>query len=149
MVDDNEQYNILKELAKYEIIHGTFYKYLFKCIENEKINVIFYYSNKNKIEQFRNMINEEQFKILIKKHIKRINLSKDYFEIRFNNDSSIRFVYGSDSARGYRYHFAVVDKNIKREMFNNAIAGKCVLFDMAKEDGLLSDDDYCVEFIDM
>ena len=150
--DDIEQYDEIKRIEKYNIIHGTFYKYLFKCIENENINVLFYYNNKNKVTQFQNMIDEEQFNNLIKKHVSRINMSKDYFEIRFNNDSSIRFVYGRDNARGYRCHFAVVDTEIDREIYNNVICGKTILFDMVKRDGMdsrLKDDNYCVDYIEM
>ena len=150
--DDIEQYDEIKRIEKYNIIHGTFYKYLFKCIENENINVLFYYNNKNKVTQFQNMIDEEQFKNLIKKHISRINMSKDYFEIIFNNDSLIRFVYGRDNARGYRCHFAVVDTEIDREIYNNVICGKTILFDMVKRDKMdnrLKDDNYCVEFVEM
>ena len=142
-------YETIKRIAQYEIIHGTFYKYLFKCIENEKINVIFYCGRKGKTEQFRNMVNEDIFINLIKNHTIRINLSKDYFEIIFNNDSCIRFIYASYNARGYKYHFAVVDTEIDREMYNNVICGKTILFNMSKRDGKLEEDNYCVEFVEM
>jgi len=146
---NRDNYEIIKRITQYEIIHGTFYKYLFKCIENEKINVIFYCGRKGKTEQFRNMVNEDIFINLIKNHTSRINLSKDYFEIRFNNDSSIRFIYASDNARGYKCHFAVVDTEIDREAYDNVICGKTILFDMAKRDGRLEEDNYCVEFVKM
>jgi len=146
---DNKQYDIAKRMAQYEVIHGTFYKYLFKCIENEKINVIFYHSNKNKIEQFKNIVKENNFVNLSEKYIDRIIVSKDRFEIIFLNSSQIRFIYASDNARGYRYHFAVVDREIEKDMFDNVIAGKSVLFDMAKRDGRLEKDNYCIDFIEM
>ncbi len=45
-----EEYELNKRIALYNIIHGTFYKYIFKCIENDNINVLFYYNNKSKIQ---------------------------------------------------------------------------------------------------
>jgi len=146
---DNKQYDIVKRMAQYEVIHGTFYKYLFKCIDNEKINVIFYHNNKRKIIQFQNIVNEKQFRDLIQKHTQNIINFKDNLDIRFLNDSQIKFIYASDNARGYKYHFAIVDSEIDKDMFNNVIAGNSVLFDIAKRDGKLERDNYCVEFIEM
>jgi len=46
----------------------------------------------------------------------------------------------------------VVDTEIDREIYNNVICGKTILFDMAKRDEMdsrLKDDNYCVEFVEM
>jgi len=147
--NNKDKYETIKRIAQYEVIHGIFYKYLFKCIENDKINVIFYYSNKNKIEQFKNIVKENNFVNLSEKYIDRIIVSKDRFEIRFNNDSLISFIYANDNARGYKYHFAVIDSEINRDVFDNVIATNSILFDMAKINGKLEEDNYCVEFVEM
>jgi len=148
IISKNKKYDIAKRMSQYEVIHGTFYKYLFKCIENDKIKVIFYHSGKHKIMQFQNIVNEEQFKMFLK-DIRNIRKSKDNLDIEFNNGSLIQFIYASDNARGYKCHFAVVDTEINREVYNNVINGKTILFDMAKRDGKLKEDNYCVEFVEM
>lgn len=146
---DNNQYELIKRMAQYNVIHGTFYKYMFKSIENENLNTIFYYKNRNKIEQFKNITQEKDFKELFIPYIKNIRITKEDLEIYFFNGSSIKFKVGSDSSRGCRYHFAVVDTDIEYEVFANAIGCKGILFDMAKRDGLLLNDNYNVEFIQM
>lgn len=147
--DYNEKYYIAKRNAQYENIYGIFYKYMFKCVENDNINVIFYHNGSYKIKQFQNMVQEEKAKELFQNHIERIINSKENFEIIFLNGSSIKFVYASDNARGYRYHFAVVDNQISREVFDSIVRVKGILFDVAKEKGKLKEDNYCVEFVDM
>ena len=112
------------------------------------IKTIFYYENKGKIEQFRNIIMENKFKELFNLYINRIISCKDSLSIFFNNGSSIEFKVGNDSSRGYRYHFAVVDTDINMDNFCNAIECKGVLFDIAKEKGLLKDN-YNIEFVQM
>ena len=42
-----------------------------------------------------------------------------------------------------------MDREIEKDMFDNVIAGKSVLFDMAKRDGRLEKDNYCIDFIEM
>lgn len=153
IVDKNEeyyekQYKVFKRMTQYEVIHGVFYKYMFKAVENDNIKTIFYYENKGKIEQFRNIIMENKFKELFNLYINRIISCKDSLSIFFNNGSSIEFKVGNDSSRGYRYHFAVVDTDINMDNFCNAIECKGVLFDIAKEKGLLKDN-YNIEFVQM
>ena len=50
-VSFKEKYDVTKRIAQYEVIHGTFYKYLFKCVENDGIKVLFYHNGKHKIKQ--------------------------------------------------------------------------------------------------
>lgn len=137
-----------KRMAQYEIIHGIFYKYMFKAIENEKINIIFYHNGSEKLRQFENMSKEERFKELFYKDIKLIKINRDDLQIILYNGSSIRFVYASDNARGYRYHYAIVDTNIEPEMYDNVIRCKGILFGIDKEKKGLKDN-YNIEFIEM
>lgn len=146
--DTNREYEITKRVSQYEVIHGTFYKYMFKCIENDEIKVLFYHNDKHKILQFQNITDEDKFRTLFLKNIKSINKSKDRFEIFFHNGSSIKFVYANDSARGYKCHYAVVDSEIEREVFDNVIRGETILFDMAKRDGNIKDI-YNIDYIEM
>lgn len=147
--EHDKEYHITKRVSEYEVIHGTFYKYLFKCIENKNINVIFYYSGKNKLEQFINMMQEIKTKELFQEHIEQFIMSKENLEVRFYNGSIIRFIFGGDNGRGYKYHFAVVDKEISVATFHDVIYVNGILFDMAKKDGNLEKDNYNIEFIDM
>jgi hypothetical protein len=142
------KYEISKRMALYYVISGTFYKYMFKCIENENIQVLFYYNNKNKLLQFKNICDEKEFKELFRDSIESLISSKEDLEVRLYNGSRIKFVLGSSSSRGFRYHYAIVDKEISKESFNNVIDPKGVLFEMAKREGKLTDN-YNIEFIDM
>ena len=130
---NKERYDVAKRNNKYEIIHGIFYKYMFKCIENKHIKVIFYHNGQHKIQKFQDITEEDQFRSLFLKDIKSISKSKDRFEIIFYNGSIIQFMYASDNARGYRSHYAVVDTEIDRETFDNVIRFKTMLFDVEKE----------------
>jgi hypothetical protein len=121
---------------------------MFKSIEDEKIQTIFFYNHKGKIKQFENMTKETEFKELFNDYVKNIKITKEDLEIVLTNDSRILFKGGSDGSRGYRYHFAVVDTDIDTEIFHNVIQTKGVLFDIAKRDKLLNDN-YNIEFIQM
>lgn len=147
-VDKKEKYYIAKRMSQYEVIHGTFYKYVFKCIENNGIKVLFYHNGVHKIKQFQNIVEEEQFRTLFLDSIKSITRSKDHFEIMFHNGSSIRFSFAGDSSRGIRYHYAVVDNEISREIYNNIILPASVLFDMNRESMGLKDI-YNIETVEM
>jgi hypothetical protein len=148
--DENtiSQYELSKRMSLYNIIYGTFYKYMFKCIENDNIQVLFYYRIKDKMKQFENITQEKEFRELFLDYIQTIKITKEDFEIRLHNGSRIKFVSGSDNSRGYRYHYAIVDKEINREIFDNVIRAKGVLFDMAEKEERLKDN-YNIEFIDM
>jgi hypothetical protein len=144
----NEKYYVAKRMALHYINRGVFYKHMFKCIENEKLNTIFYCSSRDKILQFLNMSQETEFKELFNIYIKNIGSSKEQLEILLNDGSQIKFIVATESARGYRYHFAIVDTAIDEELYKNVIYTKGILFDIAKRDGLLSDI-YNIEFIEM
>lgn len=146
---DNKEYETQKRINQYNISKEIFLKYIFKCIDNEKINVIFYHSGNHKIGRFHDFTREDQFQIFIKYHIKDIKLSKENLEIIFFNGSSIRFVFAGNNARGYRYHFAVIDTGIEKEIFDSVVSCKGILFDIAKREGRLEKDNYNIEFIDM
>lgn len=146
--DNNKEFEIAKRMSQYEIVHGTFYKYMFKCIENNGINVLFYYNGKHKILQFQNIVKEKQFNTLFSNNIKSIKMSKNDLEIIFHNNSSIKFVFANDSARGYRCHYAIVDNEIERETFENVIYSKTILFDMAKKEEKIKDI-YNIDYIEM
>jgi hypothetical protein len=146
---DNKEYEVQKRINKYNISKEIFLKYIYKCIDNEKINVIFYHSGSNKIRQFYDFLNEERFQTLIKSNVKDIKLSKENLEIIFFNGSSIRFIFAGNNARGYRYHFAVVDTGIDKEIFDNVVRCKGILFDIAKREGRLKEDNYNIEFLDI
>jgi hypothetical protein len=146
--DNKEKYDIAKRMAQYEIVHGVFYKYIFKAIENEKINIIFFYDNFRKVLQFQNIVKEQQFRKLFKDYIKDLIITKDRLEIRLNNDSNIKFVGGYDNARGHRCHYAIVDTDIDREIFSNVVRPITVLFDIDKEKKDLKDN-YNIEFVEM
>jgi len=147
--DSNEKkYDVAKRNNKYEIIHGIFYKYMFKCIENKHIKVIFYHNGNYKIQTFQDIVEEEQFRSLFLKDIKSITKSKDRFEIIFHNGSIIQFMYASDNARGYRSHYAVVDNEIDRETFDNVIRFKTMLFNVEKNDGR-TENIYNIDYIEM
>ncbi len=93
------------------------------------------------------MSDEKDFD-LVNKYIIRIRKSKEDFEIIFSNGSKIKFIAGNDSSRGQRYHYAIVDKEISNEIFENVIRCKGILFDIAKKENKLNDN-YNIEFIDM
>ena len=144
------RYDVAKRSNKYEIIHGVFYKYMFKCIENKHIKVIFYHNGNHKIQLFQDITEEEQFRSLFLKVIKSISKSKDCFEIIFHNGSIIQFMYASDNARGYRSHYAVVDTEIDRETFDNVIRFKTMLFDIEIENsGGRTENIYNIDYIEM
>ena len=144
----NDDYEISKRNVLYQIVNGVFYKYMFKAIKYKQINIIFYISNCNKIKQFRNILDELNFRELFEKDIKQVISTSDKLEITFKNNSNIRFVYASDNARGYRYHYAIVDTNIDREVFCNIIEAKDILYDIDKEDRNLQDN-YNIEYLEM
>ena len=147
-VDINEKYYVTKRIAQYEVIHGVFYKYMFKCVENDGIKVLFYHNGKHKIKQFQNITQEEDFRSLFSNDIKHISISKEVFEIRFFNGSSIRFVFGGDSSRGCKCHYAVVDSDLSRDIYNHIVLPSCMLFSRDKEDKGLKDN-YFIETVDM
>lgn len=122
-----EQYYTTKRMSQYYIAYGTFYKYMFKCIENENLKVLFYCEISNKFQQFKNMCDEQVFLNTFSEYINKIISSKDNVEVRFNNGSIIKFVCAGDSARGHRYHYAAVDTNINRDIFYNTIKPKGIL----------------------
>jgi hypothetical protein len=146
--NNEKEYEIVKRMSQYEIIHGVFYKYLFKCIENDGINVLFYCNIKNKIEQFKNITQEVKFKDIFSKNIKDLKIWKDGLEIIFFNNSYIKFVLAGNGSRGCKCHYAVVDSDIKKDYCNDVIIPACVLFEMDKENKKLKDI-YNVEFIEM
>lgn len=146
--DIKEKYNVTKRISQYEVIHGTFYKYLFKCIENDGIKVLFYHNGKHKIKQFQNMSDEEKFRDLFLNNIKKITRSKDYYEIVFHNGSQIKFVSGGDSSRGSKCHYAVVDSELSRDIYNTVILPACMLFSRDK-DSMGVKDNYFIETVDM
>jgi hypothetical protein len=148
ILKDKEKYYITKRISQYEIIHGIFYKYIFKCIENDGIKVLFYHNGRHKIKQFQNITQEDDFRKLFSKNIKHISISKDYFELIFFNGSSIKFVFGGESSRGSKCHYAIVDSEIEKDFYYSVIIPTCVLFDMDKEDMRLKDN-YCIETVDM
>jgi hypothetical protein len=145
---DKEDYDIAKKMVKYSIARNVFFKYVFKSIENNNLKTIFYYSNKNKIIQFQNFAREIDFIEMFDTYIKQVRISKDNFEIIFNNGSIICFRIGNDSSKGNRYHFAVVDTEIEPEKLAEVICPKGILFDIAKQHGLLKDN-YNIEYIEM
>ena len=146
--EKDKKFDIAKRMSIYNVVSGTFYKYMFKCIDNEKIKVLFYYNDKNKILQFQNIAQEKEFKDLFSHYIKNTVISKDEFRIELFNGSEIKFLPARDSSRGYRGHYAIVDKEIDIEMFHNVIQPKLILFDIDKREGKLKDN-YNMEFIDM
>jgi len=143
-----EKYNVTKRIAQYEVIHGTFYKYLFKCVENDGIKVLFYHNGKHKIKQFQNITQEDDFRKLFSKDIKSLSITKDGLDIVFFNGSYIRFVYGGDSSRGSRCHYSVVDSDLSRDIYNYMALPACVLFERDKESMGLKDN-YFIETIEM
>ena len=146
--DAKEIHDIDKRKAQYEVIHGIFYKYMFKCVENKHIKVIFYHNGNHKIQTFQDITEDEQFRYLFLKDIKSISKSKDRFEIIFHNGSIIQFMYASDNARGYRSHYAVVDTEIDRETFDNVIRFKTMLFDVENSDGRI-ENIYNIDYVEM
>jgi len=147
-IDIKEKYYVTKRIAQYEVIHGVFYKYMFKCVENDGIKVLFCHNGKHKIKQFQNITQEEDFRNLFSKDIEKIKISRDDFEIRFFNGSQIKFVSGGDSSRGSKCHYAVVDSELSRDIYNNVILPACMLFSRDKEDKCLKDN-YFIETVDM
>lgn len=147
--DDNKQkeYDIHKRISQYEIIHGIFYKYMFKAMENEKVKIIFYHSGYNRLQQFKDIIEEEKFRELFYNEIKNMRIRRDSIEIVLNNDSSIKFEYASDGAMGLRYDYVIVDTNIDREVYDNVIRCKGI-YDLDKENKGLKDN-YYIEFVEM
>ena len=145
---NKEKYDVAKRNNKYEIIHGIFYKYMFKCIEKKHIKVIFYHNGKHKIQMFQDIVEEEQFRFLFLKDIKSISKSKYRFEIIFHNGSIMQFMYASDNARGYRSHYAVVNNEIDRKTFDNVIRFKTMLFDVENSDGMI-ENIYNIYYIEM
>jgi hypothetical protein len=146
--DTVSKYEMTKRMSQHYVAYGVFNKYMFKCIENENINVIFYCSHNNRLLKFRNFIDEKDFKEIFNIYIDKVCVHKEYIEIIFQNGSAIQIVVANDSSRGRRYHFAIVDSEIDKETFDNVIRIKGTLFDMAKRDGLLKDK-YNIEFIEM
>lgn len=143
-----EDYTLSKRSANYEMIHGIFYKFMFKSIENDKVKIIFYCSGINKFEQFKNIIEEKDFKHLFNDEINQIRSSKDELQIMFNNDSRIKLLYASDSARGNKCHYSVVDTAISKDLLDNIIIPQGVLYDIDKEKMGLTDN-YNIEFVEM
>lgn len=143
-----KEYEINKRNFEYEIVRATFYKYMFKALENAKINVIFFCSVEAKINQFVFITKEEKFKDLFYNDIQKIVLSKERLIIELVNGSLIRFVYGSNYARGYRCHYAIVDTDIDGEIYEHVIRPMTVLYDLSKEKKGLKDK-YNIEFVKM
>lgn len=44
-VDKTKEVEIQRRMTSYKIAQGVFYKYMFKAIDIEKLNIIFYHSN--------------------------------------------------------------------------------------------------------
>ena len=147
-VSFKEKYDVTKRIAQYEVIHGTFYKYLFKCIENDGIKVLFYHNGKHKIKQFQNITQEDDFRKLFSKDIKRLSITKDGLDIVFFNGSSVRFVSGGQNSRGQRYHYAIVDSDLEKDIFYSVIVPTSVLFESDKDNMGLKDN-YNIETIEM
>lgn len=143
-----KEMEIQRKIANYKIAQGMLYKYMFKAIDTERLNVIFYHSNWGKTEKFKDMIREEEFKELFNKEIKIPIISRDNIEIHFLNGSKIQFKYASDNARGYKHHYAVVDTNISREIFNNVIRPTSIPY--YKQDGKIQEleDVWRIEFME-
>jgi len=146
--DIKEKYDVTKRIAQYEVIHGTFYKYLFKCVENDGIKVLFYHNGKHKIKQFQNITQEDDFRKLFSKDIKRLSITKDGLDIVFFNGSSVRFVSGGQNSRGQRYHYAIVDSDLEKDIFYSVIVPTSVLFESDKDNMGLKDN-YNIETIEM
>ena len=143
-----EKYDVTKRIAQYEVIHGTFYKYLFKCIENDGIKVLFYHNGKHKLKQFQNITKEDDFRKSFSNDIKSLSITKDGLDIVFFNGSFIRFVYGDQNSRGQRYHYAVVDSDLEKDIFYSVILPASVLFERDK-DNIGLKDNYNIETIEM
>jgi len=143
-----EKYDVTKRIAQYEVIHGIFYKYLFKCIENDGIKVLFYHNGKHKIKQFQNITQEDDFRKLFSKDIKSLSITKDGLDIVFFNRSYIRFVFGGQNSRGQKYHYAVVDSDLEKDIFYSVILPASVLFERDK-DNMGLNDNYNIETIEM
>jgi len=143
-----EKYDVTKRIAQYEVIHGTFYKYLFKCIENDGIKVLFYHNGVHKIKQFQNITQEDDFRKLFSKDMKKLSITKDGLDIVFFNGSYIRFVYGGQNSRGQRYHYAVVDSDLEKDIYYSVILPASVLFERDK-DSMGLKDNYNIETIEM
>lgn len=146
--DDVKQYDITKRQSQNMMKRGILYKYVYKSIENDNIQTIFYYENSSKLCSFQSIVKEPEFKTLFDSYIRNIRISKDSLEIYFNNDSRIIFKLANDGSRGFRYHFAIVDTDITYDLFRDVISAKGVLFDMVKKEALLKYN-YNIEFIEM
>lgn len=94
------------------------------------------------------MIREEEFKELFNKEIENLIISRDKIEIYFLNGSKIQFRYANYNARGYRYHYAVVDTNISREIFNNVIRAKNIPYYKQEEGMQTLEDIWRIEFME-
>ncbi|MGI5950113.1 hypothetical protein, partial [Peptoniphilus sp.] len=110
--------------------------------------IIFFCSARAKTIQFKDIINEEKFKGLFNNEIQRLFSSKNDLRIELFNGSLIRFAYASDSARGYRCHYAIVDTDIDGEIYEYVIRPMTVLYDLGKEKKGLKDK-YNIEFVKM
>ena len=72
----------------------------------------------------RNEIRELMLDTLLNhERVERIINSRNNFEILFDNNSIIRFIHPSDSARGNRVHLMIVDKDIPIDPIQNVL--KC------------------------
>ena len=147
-VSFKEKYDVTKRIAQYEVIHGTFYKYLFKCIENDGIKVLFYHNGKHKIKQFQNITQEDDFRKLFQNDLKSLSITKDGLDIVFFNGSYIRFVFGGQNSCGHRYHYAVVDSDLEKDIYYRVILPASVLFERDK-DSMGLKDNYNIETIEM
>lgn len=94
------------------------------------------------------MIREEEFKELFNKEIGNLIISRDRIEIYFLNGSKIQFRYASDNVRGCRYHYAIVDINISREIFNNVIRPKNIPYYKEEKEIQTLEDIWRIEFME-
>lgn len=115
-----------RRMFNYEILHGTFYKYMYKAVDNEGLRIIFYHNNHNKLIKFSNIVNEQQFKDIFNKEIEKIVSNKNVLEIYFKNESCIQIIYGNENSRGHRYNYAIVDKDINKEVCDCIIKPACI-----------------------
>ena len=143
-----ENYETSQRLVKYEIVHGMFYKYMFKAIEKVNLKIIFYCNGIGKLLLFQNIIKENKYKELFDYKIVRKMCNKNDIQIVFKNGSLIEFSNGGESARGYKHHYAIVDTTINREIYDCVIKPTQIDY---WENGKTQElkDTYRIEFMDL
>ena len=140
---------IPKRIFIYEIVHGTFYKYAHKAVDNEGVRIAFYCDNHNILIKFRNMINEQHFKDIFSKEIETIVSSANMITIYFINKSCIQINCINECSVGCRYNYAVVDKDITKEIFDCIINPMYVPYSYnSDKENIVLKYDTGIEFID-